>query len=81
MVLPVIAGVTEEESADERTEVPVAANPESEHVAMWEVDHATVAVLPLSTRLGFAVSVLITPASTQVEPLCTWPLWHVQLGE
>jgi len=37
----------------------------------------------LSTRLGLAVRLLMTPGVTQVEPprTCTWPDGHWQLGE
>ena len=64
IVLPEMACGTEEESADERAEVPSVSSPESAHVAMLEVDHDTVVLPPLSTRLGLAVRLLMAPANT-----------------
>lgn len=83
MVLPVTERERDEESAEDRAEVPVVANPESAQVAIWDVPQLMVVLLPLSTRLGLTIRLLIEPATTQVEPpcTCTWPPGHAQLGE
>jgi hypothetical protein len=68
MVLLLMTGVMEEESADATLEFPEILKPESVQSVIWEVLQVMVTVLPLSTRPGLAVNVLIAPASTQLVP-------------
>ena len=62
--------VSDEESALLRLVVADESNPESAHVDILVVDHVTVMGLPLSTRLGLTVRLLIEPFTTQAAPTC-----------
>lgn len=80
MVFWLMVTLSEEESVEARLAVPLASKPESVQADMWAVLQVTVVWVPLSTRLGLAVRLLMTPCSTQVEPLCSWPLAQVHEG-
>jgi hypothetical protein len=72
MVLPLIVACTDEERTLERLFVPVVLRLVSAQALIAEVAQVIVVVSPLRTRLGLAVRLLMTPASTQVEPPATW---------
>ena len=72
MVVLLIVTVADEDSADDTLVVPVLSKAERLQALIREVLQVMVVVLPVRTRLGFKVRLVITPGSTQVDPPATW---------